>query len=74
VFGFFGLGVPRRRLRLGYALTLLLVGCVLWEAGCAGSSTPISRITGTPAGTYSVTVTATAGAAQQTASLTLVVQ
>jgi hypothetical protein len=76
VLGRFGLGAPRRRLRLGYALTLLLLGCVWWQAGCAssGSSTTVSKTVGTPAGTYSVTVSAAAGAAQQTASLTLVVQ
>jgi hypothetical protein len=75
-FGLFGLGAPRRRLRLGYALTLLLVACVLWQAGCAAgvSSTLSSKISGTPAGTYPLTVTATAGTAQQSASLTLVVQ
>jgi hypothetical protein len=62
--------------RVGYALALLLVGCVLWQAGCAsaGSSKPLSRTIGTPAGTYAVTVTATADAAEQTASVTLVVQ
>jgi hypothetical protein len=75
VLGLLGLGAQKRKLRLGYAVALLLVGCALWQAGCAGSvSTPTNMTTGTPAGTYAVTVTATSGAAQQTASLTLVVQ
>jgi hypothetical protein len=76
VLGFLGLGVARRRLRLGYALALLLVGCVVWQAGCAsaGSNVQAGSTMGTPAGAYAVTVTGTAGAAQQTVSLTLVVQ
>jgi hypothetical protein len=75
VLGLLGLGAQKRRLRLGYAVALLLVGCVLWQAGCASSgSTPINKTIGTPAGSYAVTVTATSGTAQQTASLTLIVQ
>jgi Bacterial Ig-like domain (group 3) len=76
VFGLLGLAVPRRRLRLGYALGLLLAGCVLWQSGCAGNvSGTTGRTTGgTPAGTYPVTVTGSVGTAQQTASVTLVVQ
>jgi hypothetical protein len=76
VLGLFGLAAPKRRLHLGYALTLLLVGCGLWQAGCAGntSTTPIGKTGGTPAGTYSVTVTGTSSTQQQTASVMLVVQ
>jgi len=76
VFGLLGLAFPRRRLRLGYALGLLLAGCVLWQSGCAGnvSGPPGGTTGGTPAGTYLVTVTGTSGSAQQTASVTLVVQ
>jgi hypothetical protein len=76
VFGLLGLAVPRRKLRLGYALGLLLAGCVLWQSGCAGnvSGTTGGPTGGTPAGTYPVTVTGSAGTAQQTASVTLVVQ
>jgi YVTN family beta-propeller protein len=76
VFGLLGLAVPRRRLRLGYALGLLLAGCVFWQSGCAGnvSSTTGGTTGGTPAGTFPVTVSGSAGTAQQTASVTLVVQ
>jgi len=73
VLGFLGLTVPRRRLRLGYALGLLLVGCALWQSGCVAKVSG-GTIGGTPAGTYPVTVTGTSGTAQQTASVTLVVQ
>jgi hypothetical protein len=76
LLGLLGRAVPKRRLRLGYALAFLLVGCVLWQAGCASAeSTPrVPTTLGTPAGAYAVTVTGTSGAAQQTVSVTLVVQ
>jgi hypothetical protein len=75
VLGLLGLSAQKRKLRLGYPLALVLVGCVLWQTGCASSgSTPMNKTTGTPAGSYAVTVMATSGAAQQTVSLTLVVQ
>jgi YVTN family beta-propeller protein len=75
--GLLGLAVPRPRgrLRLGYALALPLVGCVLWQAGCGTvSSNGGGTTTGTPAGTYAITVTGTSGTTQQTASVTLVVK
>jgi hypothetical protein len=76
VLGILGLGVPRRRLRLGYALALLLVSCALWQGGCGSSvnSIPVNTTAGTPAGTYTVTLTGTSGTTQQTTSVTLVVQ
>ena len=76
VLGLLGLGAQKRRLRLGYAVALLLVGCVLWQAGCAsaGSSPRDPTTVGTPAGAYTVTVTGISGTVQQTASLQLVVQ
>jgi hypothetical protein len=77
VLGILGLRVPRRKLRLGYALALLLVACALWQGGCAGTvgNVPVGTAAGTPAGTYAVTLTGTAGtAAQQTTSVTLVVR
>jgi hypothetical protein len=76
LLGLLGRAVPKRRLRLGYALAFLLVGCVLWQAGCASaeSAPRVPTTLGTPAGAYAVTVTGTSGAAQQTVSVTLVVQ
>jgi hypothetical protein len=76
VFGLLGWSVPKRRLRLGYAFAVLLAGCVLWQAGCAsaGSSPQVTRTVGTPAGAYAVTVIGTSGTAQQTVSVTLIVQ
>jgi len=48
----------------------VLVGC----GGGSSSSTPPPAQTGTPAGTYAITVTATSGSTNTTAALTLVVQ
>ena len=74
VLGFLVLAMPKRRMRLGYALGLLLVGGVLWQAGCGSSNSGGGTPSGTPAGTYIITVTGTSGATLQTASVTLVVQ
>jgi hypothetical protein len=72
VLGLLGMGVSKRKLRVGYALAFLLAGCALWQAGCTGNV--VSAPVGTPAGTYSVTVIGSSGSAQQTASITLVVR
>ena len=68
-----GMGASRkRRLLMG----LLLAGffsLILFQPACS-SRQPISTTTGTPAGTYVVTVTATSGSATRNATVTLVVQ
>jgi hypothetical protein len=48
------------------ALTVFLPGC--------GSSTPGTATSGTPAGTYVITVTAISGSATRMQTVTLVVQ
>ena len=68
-----GAGAGRRK-RRGAALGLFmtaLFSLLIFQAAC-GSSSSTSRTTGTPAGTYSVTVTATSGAAR-TQEITLTV-
>ena len=68
-----GIGKKRRRAFLG-----LLLGAVfafgLLQAGCGSSGTTPPVTTGTPAGTYTVNVTATSGSATRTIPVTLVVQ
>lgn len=75
----FGLGWTRKRKFLGavfgvLGLAVLLVGMGL--TGCGGSSTQKYTISnpGTPAGSSTVTVTATAGSITQTATVALTVQ
>ena len=68
-----------RTLRLAMSLCLILMPIVASTVlvGCGGgsSSTPPPPVqTGTPAGTYAITVTATSGSTTSTAALTLVVQ
>jgi len=69
-----------RTRRQRFAGVLPLAGLVLFlmlqTIGCGGGSsyTPPPPPTGTPAGTYVVTVTATSGALTHTTTLTLVVQ
>lgn len=70
--GFAGRNRGSRRALLG----LLLGGFFtlsLLQAGC-GSSSSVSTTTGTPAGTYSVTVDATSGSAVRSSTIRLVVQ
>jgi hypothetical protein len=79
VLGLFAVAtVRRRRLQLS-AARLCLLGLLLvaggYVAGCAsgGSGFP-EGASGTPPGTYTVTVTATAGTVQRTTTVTLTVQ
>jgi Abnormal spindle-like microcephaly-assoc'd, ASPM-SPD-2-Hydin/Beta-propeller repeat len=61
-----------RRSLLPLLCVVPLVLMLLWSCG-GGSSTP-PKNAGTPAGTYTLTVTATSGSTTQTQNLTLVVQ
>jgi uncharacterized repeat protein (TIGR01451 family) len=78
VFGFAILGVSMGRMsRARRALMGLLLGgllaLIVFLPGC-GSSTPVTTTSGTPAGTYVITVTATSGSATRMQTITLVVQ
>lgn len=64
-------GIRRRRL----ALALLLFGCVALIVSCGGGSRPIPQTDpGTPAGTYTVNVTATSSGITRTGSFSVTVQ
>jgi hypothetical protein len=74
---FFGMGLggkyTRRQRLTGILLLLLLVSLVAIQPACShSSSTTINS--GTPAGTYAITVSATSGSFSQTKQITLVVQ
>jgi hypothetical protein len=67
-------GVNSRKRRLMIAMFVCaLFGTVMVQAGC-GSSGTTTTVTGTPAGTYNVTLTATSGAASRSTVITLTVQ
>jgi uncharacterized repeat protein (TIGR01451 family) len=72
-----GVGIGGRKSRGRRVLMAALLGCffalVLFQVGCSSSSTT-STTSGTPAGTYNLTVTATSGAATRTLQIVLVVQ
>jgi hypothetical protein len=68
-----GIGGSRKR---RWLMAILLVGffsLILFQPACS-SSQQVSTTTGTPAGTYVVTVTATSGSATRNAVVTLIVQ
>jgi hypothetical protein len=70
---FFG-GPALRKRRLLVVLFLCGVfGTVFVQAGC-GSSGTTTTVSGTPAGTYNVTVTASSGSASRSTVLTFTVQ
>jgi hypothetical protein len=65
------------RVALSACLVLMPIMAATLLGGCGGggsSSTPPPPVTGTPAGTYTVTVTATTGSTTATTKLTLIVQ
>ena len=72
-----GAGIGGRKSLRRRVLMTALLGCfftlVLFQAAC-GSKSTTSTTTGTPAGTYNLTVTATSNAATRTQQIVLVVQ
>ena len=72
-----GVGIGRKRSRRRRLLMGVLLGgffaFILFQAGC-GSAATITTTTGTPAGTYPVTINAVSGSATRTTVVTLVVQ
>jgi hypothetical protein len=69
-----GAGVTRRRRWLAGLFIVCTVGAVVLQAGCGSSSGNTATTTGTPAGTYTVTMNATSGGATRSTAVTLVVQ
>jgi hypothetical protein len=74
-----GAGMKKAGLRklLGFCLIFLVLGGCLLQVACgaSGSASPPVGNSGTPAGTYKVTITGTAnGTVTQTTSVSLTVQ
>jgi hypothetical protein len=66
-------GKRRRRWLLGGSAVFLLFALVLLQPACSSGKTP-TTVSGTPAGNYSMTLTATSGSFTQSASFNLTVQ
>jgi 6-phosphogluconolactonase (cycloisomerase 2 family) len=71
VLGMVGIAAPKRRRLMGRFLILLGIGGCLFLAACGSGSNSGSV---TPAGNYTITVTATAGSTQHKATVTLAVR
>jgi hypothetical protein len=78
LFSTVGLAGEKRRKRLGYLFALLVIAACTLMAGCGSSGSSSSGSTaptgGTPAGTYTITITGIAGSTSHAASVTLTVQ
>jgi hypothetical protein len=71
----FFLGVPGWKKRTRLLLAILMTMGVAAMVACGGSSsTTVKKSQGTPAGSYTVTVTATSGSTTHTTSVNLTVQ
>jgi len=69
----FGLGADRRRRRImGIALLLFLSLLIVLQPACSHSTTQ-PPATGTPAGTFPITITATASGDSKSQGVTLIV-
>jgi len=73
VAGVFLFGIPARRRRWGLALTIITIALILSAAGCGGSSHSGGG-TGTPAGTYTISVTGSDGTTSHTTNVAVAVQ
>jgi DNA-binding beta-propeller fold protein YncE len=76
LLGTVGLAPSKRRKLLSYCIVFLLVSGCLLQVACSGTSNSSGGggTSGTPAGTYTITVTGAAGATQHAATVTLRVQ
>ncbi len=69
LLGMAAIAAPRRRKLLSYCLLFFVAGGCVLQSACAG----VSSRNLTPPGSYTITVTGTAGSTQQTVAVTLTV-
>jgi hypothetical protein len=72
-FGIFFVAASRRR-RWSILALMMLLALIVAVPACGGGGSSHHQDPGTPIGTYTVTVTATAGSLSQQGSFTLAVQ
>jgi subtilase family serine protease len=72
--GFFVMGAPSRRRRWSGLLGILLLTLVAAGISCGGGSSSHTSNPGTPAGTYTIAVTATSGSLTHTTNVAITVQ
>jgi hypothetical protein len=70
LLGMVAIAAPKRRKLLSCCLLFLVAGGCVLQSACAG----VSSKNFTPAGSYTITVTGTAGSTQQTVAVTLTVR
>jgi hypothetical protein len=70
LLGMAAIGAPKRRKLLSCCLLFLVAGGCVLQSACSG----ISSRNLTPPGSYTITITGTAGSTQQTVAVTLTVR
>jgi YVTN family beta-propeller protein len=74
LLGTVGLAAPKRRKLLSFALVCVLVGGCPLQTACGGGNSGGGGSTGTPSGTYTITVTGTAGSTVHSTTVTITIQ
>jgi hypothetical protein len=69
-----GTGVSRKRKLLLCTTFAILLGTITFQSACGYGTKNTSSTTGTPAGTYPITINATSGSATRSTVVNLVVQ
>jgi subtilase family serine protease len=69
--GVFIFGIPGRRKKWGAVMALLVVAFLLTAVGCSGGGSSGPKNPGTPAGTYTVTVTGTSGSTTHSTNISV---
>jgi subtilase family serine protease len=72
--GVFVFGIPARRRRWPVALTLLTLALLAAAVGCGGSSSSSPKSSGTPVGSYTVSVTASDGTTSHATNVAVAVK